>query len=74
MENMLLKQLSEKCGVQLKVRNKEEWMDESLDIRAKAIAKETAKYQNRQAIARDAEAINQEEAMDKMYNRGNKVD
>ena len=49
-------------------------MDESLDIRAKAMAKETSKYKNRQAIARDAEAINQEEAMDKMYNRGNKVD
>lgn len=74
MDNMLLKQLSEKCGVNLKVRNKEEWMDESLDIRAKAMAKETAKYENRQLIARDVEAINQEEAIDKMYNRGNKKD
>lgn len=74
MDNMLLKHLSDKCGVQLKVRNKDEWMDESLEIRAKHLAKETAKYEGRELLARDVEAINQQEAIDKMYSRGNKVD
>jgi hypothetical protein len=39
MNSELLKHLSEKVGVDLKVRDKDEWMDESLDKRAEYIAK-----------------------------------
>ena len=74
MNNILLQHLSKKVGVQLKVRDKDKWMDESLEVRGKAIAKELAKYEGREMLARDSEAITQNEVIDKFYSRGNKVD
>lgn len=70
MDNELLKHLSEKVGVNLKVRNKEEWMNESIEKEAERLAK-------KQKATRDTGVnpeVSEEEAMDKFYSKGNKVD
>ena len=41
MNKETLDYLSDKIGVKLSVRDKEEWMNESMDVRAKHLAKMT---------------------------------
>ena len=67
---MLLKHLSDKVGVKLKVRDKEEWMEESIDKAAEHLAK-------KQKVTRDTGVnteISKQEAMDKFYSKGTRVD
>lgn len=51
MNNDLIKHLSEKVGVDLKVRDKDEWMDESLDKRAKYLAKKQRVTSNESVLS-----------------------
>ena len=71
MNNILLERLSKKTGVQLKVRDKEKWMDESLEKQAEYLAR-------KEMAARKASKVfnetNEQEAIDKFYAKGNKVD
>lgn len=70
MDNMLLKHLSGKVGVELIVRNKEEWMEESMDKAAEHLAK-------KQKLTRDTGVnyeMSEQEVIDKFYSKGNKVD
>ncbi len=66
--NMLLSQI-DLPGVNLKVRDHREWMNESLDKRAEHLARvEIAARSNHQV------EVNEEDSNAKFYSRGNKVD
>lgn len=68
-QNILIEKMAEQ-GVNLKVRNNDDYMNESMEVRAKYLAKvEMAARQ-----VREDRETSEAESIDKFYSKGNRKD
>lgn len=68
-QNILIERMAEQ-GIDISVRNHDDYMNESMEVRAKHLAKvEMAARQVREDLE-----TNEAESIEKFYSKGNKVD